>query len=67
MLISSFRVHGAVSSWHIAAFAAPQHQGRYWTNNRQKAAMAFIGYAANDPKRIFNRGPNDDAAIKFGL
>jgi hypothetical protein len=38
-----------VASWHIAAFAALQKFGRYWTNNGQRQFFGLIGSAANDP------------------
>jgi hypothetical protein len=40
--------------WHIAAFAAPQHSGRYWSNSGQMSARALNGSVANDPKRTLN-------------
>jgi hypothetical protein len=41
-----------VRLWHIAAFAALQKFGRYWTNNGQILILASDGCDANDPKRI---------------
>jgi hypothetical protein len=35
--------------WHIAAFAALQKFGRYWTNNGQILILAGDGLSAFDP------------------
>jgi hypothetical protein len=40
-----------VAYWHIAAFVAPHHLGRYWTNSGHWPALTLSGSAAIDPKR----------------
>jgi hypothetical protein len=50
MLISLFRVHGAVSSWHFASFRCAAKFVRYWSNNGHWSTQALIGLVANDPQ-----------------
>jgi hypothetical protein len=40
--------------WHIAAFAALQKFGRYWTNNGQILILGGDGCDAIDPKRTLD-------------
>jgi hypothetical protein len=42
---------GAVHTWPIAAFAALQNSGRYWSNNGHWPELARNGSVANDPPR----------------
>ena len=44
-----------VGYWHIAAFAALQKFGRYWTNNGQILILASDGCDANDPLADIDR------------
>ena len=42
-----------VAYWHIAAFAAPQHSGRYWSKNKHCLALGRNGPVVNDPSATF--------------
>src|ERR1039457_3321046 len=45
---------------HIAAFAASQRQGRYWTNNGQRSAQTLNRYAAQEALSL----PHRNAALQ---
>jgi len=54
-----------VAFWHLAPFAALHRQWRYWTNSRQRPALALDFCDANDPKRTWTGTIRTFASLSF--